>query len=55
MNDINKEELLKIGLQYLDDALRHLMEIKGCEKGKALAGIVHGAIVFGEAIYDAKK
>lgn len=55
MNDTNKEELLKIGLQYLDDALRHLMEIKGCEKGYALTNIVHGAIVLGKAIYDAKK
>lgn len=55
MNDANKEELLKLGLKYLDDALAHFMEIKGCEKGSALANIVHGAIVLGELIYAGHK
>lgn len=55
MDDLSKEELVKNGMQYLDDALSYFMEIKGCEKGSVIANVVHGAIVLAESLYEIKK
>lgn len=54
-NKPNNEELIQAGLELLDNALSHFMEIDDSEHGKALANIVHGALVFGETIYDMYK
>lgn len=45
-------QLLKEGLQFLDDALSRFMEIKGMEEaGSALANATHGLLVLGERLY----
>jgi hypothetical protein len=55
MTDKNTEELIQMGIKLLDDSLAHFMEIKGCEKGSALANIIHGALVLAQTIYAVKK
>lgn len=55
MTDQNTQELVQAGLKLLDDSLSHFMEIKGCEKGSAIANIIHGALVLAETIYAVKK
>lgn len=55
MENQSKEELLKLTLQYLDTALSHIIEIKGCNYSSGLAKIIVGALVFGETIYQNYK
>ncbi len=55
MTDQNTQILVENGLKLLDESLSHFMEIKGCEKGSAIANIIHGAIVLAETIYAIKK
>ena len=50
--ELPDDVLLRDGLFALDKALESIMEMK-CDLGKALANIVHGALVFGEGLQDA--
>jgi len=51
---MSDKELLKDALYKLDDALSVLMEMNS-DEGKALAAIIHGALVFGELLENAKE
>lgn len=51
---MTRQELLQNGMNRLDDALSYLMELKD-DRGKALAGIVYGAVVFGEHLEKAAQ
>jgi hypothetical protein len=45
-------DLLKGGLQHLDDALALIMEME-CAGGSALAHFLHAALTFGEKLVEA--
>lgn len=49
----SEKQLLKEGLELLDDALARIMECKNDEI-KALSNILHGALVFGDILYAAQ-
>jgi hypothetical protein len=55
MENKTKEELLRLTLQYLETALSHIIEVKGCEPSSNLSKIIVGALGFGEAIYKSYK
>lgn len=48
-NDMTNENILKQGLQHLDDALMFIMELEGVQ-GEALAHFIHAALTFGEKL-----
>lgn len=55
MENKTKEELIKDGLHFLVSALTHIVEIKDCEKSNGLCGMIKGAILLGESIYEDTK
>jgi hypothetical protein len=59
MNDdikhLAKEELLQLGLKFLEEALLHVKVIKDCPYAPALAHAISNSVIFGKAIYDEYK
>lgn len=55
MNDLAKQELIQIGLKYLDDALCHIMEVKDCERSSILASVIRSAIGIGESVLEGNE
>lgn len=46
---LSNKDLLKVGMQGLDMALQHIMEMEGAG-GQALAHFIHAALTFGETL-----
>lgn len=52
---MEKDLLIQAGLQALDNALLHFMQIEGCEKSSSITKVIHGLLVLAQSVYGPKK